>query len=79
MTQEEQVAASQEMWGKLARQLADAIPDLVIADRPGRALQYALCADNCFWHATGEGDVPTMLDTIKLVDRPLASGETAHD
>lgn len=56
MTNDESVTASSQMWEKLGHQLANAVPDFVIADNPQRALQYAMCADICFWQSTGEAD-----------------------
>lgn len=56
MTNDECVTASGEMWERFGRQLSDAIPDLVIGDQVHKAMQYALCADVCFWQSTGEAD-----------------------
>lgn len=42
------------MWLALAEQISGAVPDIVIADDPQKAIQWACCAEACFWKATGE-------------------------
>lgn len=64
MTPEESSEASKAMWLRLAQQLSDAIPDLVISGRIDRALEYGMSADVCFWYSTGEGDAFSMREAI---------------
>lgn len=50
------VKASTEMWESFAKQLAEAIPHLVSSGAVHQALQFAVCAEACFFQATGECD-----------------------
>jgi hypothetical protein len=52
------------MWLGLARQLADAVPDIVIADDPEKAIRWATCAEACFWKATGDSDTHDVKDVL---------------
>ncbi len=54
-----------DMWLRLANQINDAIPHLVIADQPERAIRLAACAEACFWKATGEADTYDVKDVIE--------------
>lgn len=61
------------MWLKLAEQIEAAIPDHVIANDPQRAIQWACCAEACFWKATGEADTHDVKDVLA---RPAAEQQT---
>lgn len=53
------------MWLALGDQIAGAIPDIIINDStPTRALQWAACAEACFWKATGEADTHDIKDVM---------------
>lgn len=52
------------MWLRLAEQIAEAIPDLVIGGEPVKAIQWATCAEACFWKATGEADAHDVKDIL---------------
>lgn len=52
------------MWLALADQISGAIPDIVIADNPAKAIQWACCAEACFWKATGESDAHDVKDVL---------------
>jgi len=56
-----------EMWQRLAEQFEAAIPDHVIAGDPLRAIQWACCAEACFWKATGEADTHDIKDVLPLL------------
>lgn len=53
-----------EMWLKLAEQIADGVPDLVINDRPQDAIRWATYAEACFWKATGECSTHDVKDVL---------------
>jgi S-adenosylmethionine synthetase len=59
-----------EMWLRLASQIADAIPDLVINDDPAKAVLWATCAEACFWKATGEADTHDVKDVLAYGKTP---------
>jgi hypothetical protein len=52
------------MWRALARQLRDAIPDIVIEGDPVKAVKWATCAEACFWKASGEGEAHDVKDVL---------------
>jgi hypothetical protein len=60
------------MWLKLAEQLEASIPDHVIAGDPVRAIEWACCAEACFWKATGEADTHDIKDVLAF-DAALTS------
>ena len=60
-----------QMWLRLANQIADAIPDIVItSDSPRRAVEWARYADACYFQASGEAEAPTVSDLFKSESRP---------
>lgn len=52
-----------EMWLALAKQIADAVPNIAVED-PVKAIQWATCAEACFWKATGECDTHDVKDVL---------------
>ena len=62
------------MWLRLAEQFETAVPDHVIANDPLRAIQWACCAEACFWKATGEADAHDIKDVLQFAppNRPTA-------
>lgn len=64
-----------EMWQALAEQIAAAVPDIVIADDPAKAIRWATAAEACFWKSTGEGDTHDVKDVLPLF---RLSQETDH-
>jgi hypothetical protein len=60
------------MWLRLAEQIETAIPDIVIDNRPEDAMQWARCAEACFWQATGEAESHDVKDV--LPSPPKAEG-----
>lgn len=55
---------SSAMWLRLAEQIEGAIPDMVIAGDVKQAIQWACCAEACFWKATGESDAHDVKDVL---------------
>lgn len=56
-----------KMWAELGEQIAAAIPDILIADDPTKAIRWATCAEACFWKATGEADTHDVKDILPPV------------
>lgn len=52
------------MWQRLGEQIANAIPDIVIADEPVKAIHWATCAEACFWKSTGDADSHDIKDVL---------------
>lgn len=63
------------MWLALAEQLSGAVPDIVIADDPAKALRWATYAEACFWKATGESDTHDIKDVLHPVSSPPVRGD----
>jgi hypothetical protein len=61
------------MWEDLGKQIAAAIPDIVIADNPAKAIRWATAAEACFWKATGECDTHDVKDALPLFSTPQES------
>ena len=53
-----------KVWQALAEQIAEAVPDFVIAGEVEKAMKWAMCADACFYQATGEGPGMTVNEII---------------
>jgi hypothetical protein len=66
-------AAVCKMWRDLAEQIATAVPDLVIADDPVKAIHWATCAEACFWKATGEADTHDVKDVLATHQSPTSA------
>lgn len=58
------------MWLRLGDQISAAIPDIVIADEPEKAIRWARCAEACFWQATGEAESNDVKGVISAASNP---------
>lgn len=58
------------MWKQLGEQIMGAIPDIVIADDPAKAIRWAAAAEACFWKATGDADTHDVKDVLPLFLTP---------
>lgn len=58
------------MWKQLAEQIMGAIPDIVIADDPAKAIRWAAAAEACFWKSTGDSDTHDVKDVLPLFSSP---------
>ena len=58
------------MWLRLAEQIAEGVPDLVINDQPQAAIRWATYAEACFWKATGEADTHDVKDVLPKQSEP---------
>jgi hypothetical protein len=67
-------AATTKMWRELGEQIATAVPDIVIGGEPVKAVQWATCAEACFWKATGECDTHDVKDVLGV--KVVVSDET---
>lgn len=67
MTTDQVIARLSRMWSKAGKQFSDAIPDAIIAGDMHRAIHLALCAEACFWKATGETDTHGIKDLLPLI------------
>lgn len=56
-----------EMWERLGKQFADSVPDHVIAGDPLTAIINALCAEACWWKATGEAATHDIKDVLPIL------------
>jgi hypothetical protein len=65
MDSEKANTTSSEMWERLGRQFEEAISDMVNSDPEG-AIQYAICAEACFWQSTGEADCHGIKEAFKV-------------
>ncbi len=52
------------MWQQLGEQIMSAIPGIVIADEPEKAIRWATCAEACFWKSTGDADTHDVKDVL---------------
>ena len=63
------------MWLALGEQLAAAVPDIVIDSKPTLAIRWAVCAEACFWKATGEADTHDIKDVLPLFESPQENAD----
>lgn len=63
-----------KMWMGLAELIENAIPDIVIAGDPAKAILWATCAEACFWKATGDADTHDVKDVLAARPTPAAEG-----
>lgn len=62
------------MWLKLAEQLSEAVPDIVVGlSDPAKAIRWAAAAEACFWKATGDADTHDIKDALPLFPQEIAS------
>ena len=65
MNTDQAIARTCKMWLRLGNQLAKGAPDLVERGYHLQAIQWAICAEACFWQATGEADSFNLKDAIQ--------------